>query len=109
MPPRTAAAERALPVNVPASVRPPLGPSSDVNPLGGVRSGSGAASAGARSNANRIRANRRRKRARGTVAHPRLADARSQRVDHPQNKCYRNAGGCLKTSVTDPGTGKEPP
>jgi len=43
IPPRTAAADQALPVNVPASVRPPLAPLIDVKPTGGVRSGSWAA------------------------------------------------------------------
>jgi hypothetical protein len=43
MPPRTAAAERALPVKVPARVRPPVGPLTEAKPAGGGRSGSGAA------------------------------------------------------------------
>ncbi len=43
MPPRTAAAERALPVKVPARVRPPVAPLTEANPEGGVRSGSAAA------------------------------------------------------------------
>jgi hypothetical protein len=43
MPPRTTAAERALPVKVPARVRPPVGPLTEAKPVGGVRSGSGAA------------------------------------------------------------------
>ena len=29
--------------------------------------------------------------------------------DRPQNKCYRNAGGCLKTGVTKFRTGRGPP
>lgn len=43
MPPRTAAAERAFPLKVPASVRPLVGPLTAAKPEGGVRSGSGAA------------------------------------------------------------------
>lgn len=43
MPPRTAAAERALPVKVPARVRPLMGPLTEAKPEGGGRSGSGAA------------------------------------------------------------------
>jgi hypothetical protein len=43
MPPRTAAAERALPLKVPARVRPPVGPLTETKPEGGVRAGSGAA------------------------------------------------------------------
>ena len=45
MPPRTAAAERALPLNVPARVRPPVAPLTEAKPEGGVRSGRGAARA----------------------------------------------------------------
>ena len=29
--------------------------------------------------------------------------------DRPQNKCYRNERGCLKTGVTKARTGKEAP
>lgn len=43
MPPRTAAAERALPLKVPARVRPPVEPLTEAKPEGGVRSGNGAA------------------------------------------------------------------
>jgi len=42
MPPRTAPAERALPLKVPARVRPLVGPLTEAKPEGGVRSGSGA-------------------------------------------------------------------
>ena len=43
MPPRTAPAERALPLKVPARVRPPVEPLTETKPEGGIRSGSGAA------------------------------------------------------------------
>ena len=43
MPPSTAAAERALPLKVPARVRPLVGPLTETKPEGGVRSDSGAA------------------------------------------------------------------